>query len=125
MTEANRSGGPTRLSQPSKPVAAAGGGLETVDGVKPHNLLAKRSRRKREVRRPYPPDYVSAETLAYRLDCSDSKIYDDVRKGLLPKPIGVGTLQRWRWSDVEEAIAAQNALATPDHDSDLQGRMRA
>jgi len=28
--------------------------------------------RKHEVGRPYPPDYVSAETLAYRLDCSRS-----------------------------------------------------
>ena len=88
-------------------------------------MLAKPSRRKREVRRPYPPDYVSAETLAYRLDCSRSKLDTDVRLGLLPKPIGVGTMQRWRWSDVEQAIASQNALATPDDDSDLQGRMRA
>jgi len=71
-----------------------------------------RSRRKRDIQRPYSPDYVSAETLAYRLDCSRSKIDADVRAGLLPKPIGVGTMQRWRWADVEEAIEAQNALAS-------------
>ena len=34
----------------------------------------------------YPPDYVSAETLAYRLDCSRSTIDAYVRSGLLPKP---------------------------------------
>jgi hypothetical protein len=41
--------------------------------------------------RPLPPDYVSARTLAYRLDCSRSTIDDYV--------------QRWRWSDIETWIA--------------------
>ena len=40
----------------------------------------------REDRWCYPPDYVSAETLAYRLDCSRSTIDAYVRLGLLPKP---------------------------------------
>ncbi len=35
--------------------------------------------RKHETGRPYPPDYVSAETLAYRLDCSRSTIDAYVR----------------------------------------------
>ena len=39
-----------------------------------------------EERWSYPPDYVSAETLAYRLDCSRSTIDAYVRLGLLPKP---------------------------------------
>lgn len=51
--------------------------------------------RKHETRRPYPPDYVSAETLAYRLDCSRSTIDAYVREGLLPKPQLIGHLPRW------------------------------
>jgi predicted DNA-binding transcriptional regulator AlpA len=67
--------------------------------------------KKRDVCRPYPPQYASAETAAYLLDCSRAKFDADVRSGLLPKPIKVGTLSRWRWSDVEAAIEAQNGLA--------------
>jgi hypothetical protein len=47
-----------------------------------------------EERWSYPPDYVSEETLAYRLDCSRSTIDTYVRLGLLPKPQTIGTLQR-------------------------------
>jgi predicted DNA-binding transcriptional regulator AlpA len=67
--------------------------------------------RKREIERPYAPDYVSAETLAYRLDYSRSAIDDYVRRGLLPKPLAVGAQARWRWADVESWIAARNAVA--------------
>jgi predicted DNA-binding transcriptional regulator AlpA len=56
---------------------------------------------RKKQQRAFPPDYVSAQTLAYRLDCSRSTVDDYVRRGLLPKPISVGTLQRWRWSDIE------------------------
>lgn len=57
----------------------------------------------------YPPDYVSAETLAYRLDCSRSTIDAYVRLGLLPKPETIGNLQRWDFDLVEAFIKAQNA----------------
>ena len=40
--------------------------------------------------RNYAPDFVSAETLAYRLDCSRSTIDTYVRLGLLPKPFMLG-----------------------------------
>lgn len=56
-------------------------------------------------KRSFPPDYVSAQTLAYRLDCSRSTVDDYVRRGVLPKPLRLGTLQRWRWSDIEVWIA--------------------
>ena len=59
--------------------------------------------------RPFPPDYVSAQTLAYRLDCSRSTVDDYVRRGLLPGPIRVGRMQRWRWSDIETWIAQSEA----------------
>ncbi len=70
--------------------------------------------RKKEITRPFTPDYVSAETLAYRLDCSRSTIDDYVRRGLLPQPQMVGNLQRWRWSDIESWIAVRTGLPTLD-----------
>jgi hypothetical protein len=38
--------------------------------------------RKRDVERPYPPEYVSAETLAYLLDYSRSTVQGSVRPGV-------------------------------------------
>ena len=61
-----------------------------------------------EERWSYPPDYVSAETLAYRLDCSRSTIDAYVRSGLLPKPQTIGNLQRWDFGQVKAYIKAQN-----------------
>ena len=58
--------------------------------------------------RSYPPDFVSAETLAYRLDCSRSTIDAYVRSGLLPKPETIGNLQRWDFGQVKAFIKAQN-----------------
>jgi predicted DNA-binding transcriptional regulator AlpA len=58
--------------------------------------------------RPYPPDYVSAQTLAYRLDCSRSTVDAYVRAGLLPKPETIGNLQRWDFVEVRAFIKAQN-----------------
>src|SRR5271157_5929558 len=65
----------------------------------------------REERWSYPPDYVSAETLAYRLDCSRSTIDSYVRLGLLPKPQTIGNLQRWDFGQVKAFIKVQNAAA--------------
>jgi len=65
----------------------------------------------REERRSYPPDYVSAETLAYRLDCSRSTIDAYVRLGLLPKPEAIGNLQRWDFVEVRAFIKAQNGVS--------------
>ena len=65
-------------------------------------------------RHPYPPDFVSAETLAHKLDCSESTVHDYVRRGLLPKPIKIGQLVRWRWVDVEQFIAALEAGPSAD-----------
>ena len=62
-----------------------------------------------EGRWSYPPDYVSAETLAYRLDCSRSTIDTYVRLGLLPKPETIGNLQRWDFAQVIAFIKARNA----------------
>ena len=68
-----------------------------------------------EQRWSYPPDYVSAETLAYRLDCSRSTIDTYVRLGLLPKPETIGNLQRWDFGQVKAFIKAQNAETLEKH----------
>ena len=65
--------------------------------------------------RSYPPDYVSAETLAHRLDCSKSTVAEYVRRGLLPKPLKIGELVRWHWANVEKFIAElENSPAEAD-----------
>jgi predicted DNA-binding transcriptional regulator AlpA len=75
----------------------------------------------------YPPDYVSAETLAYRLDCSRSTIDAYVKQGLLPKPDLVGNLHRWDFENVKAFIKAQNGAAqgalrhTDEEDAYLKG----
>ena len=58
---------------------------------------------------PYPPDYVSADTLAYRLDCSRATIDAYVKEGRLPKPEMIGNLVRWDFTEVRAFIKAQNA----------------
>jgi predicted DNA-binding transcriptional regulator AlpA len=78
----------------------------------------------RKFRRTYPPDYASAETLAHRLDCSKSTISGYVRRGLLPKPLKIGELVRWRWSDVESSISeleADGNTRADTHDPYLAG----
>jgi predicted DNA-binding transcriptional regulator AlpA len=85
--------------------------------------------RKHEVERPYPPDYVSAETLAYRLDLSRSTIENYVKSGLLPKPRLIGNLPRWDFAEVVLFIKARNDESakpgeTSDEDEYLKGIRR-
>jgi predicted DNA-binding transcriptional regulator AlpA len=82
---------------------------------------------KQTVERPYLPDYVSAETLAYRLDCSRSTIDTYVRDGLLPKPEMVGNLQRWDFALVVSLIKARNNALPNSSDDDpyIKGIRRA
>jgi hypothetical protein len=84
--------------------------------------------RKQEVERPYPPDYVSGETLAYRLDCARTTIETYVRAGLLPKPEMIGNLPRWDFAVVVSFIKARNDAATEavtsDEDEYLKGICR-
>jgi predicted DNA-binding transcriptional regulator AlpA len=63
----------------------------------------------------FPPDLCSAETLAHRLDCSVSTVHSYVRRGLLPKPLRLGDLVRWRWAVVERFIdELENSPARAD-----------
>ena len=67
------------------------------------------SERRSKARHAYPPDYVSAETLAYRLDLAPSPVEIYVREGLLPKPELIGNLKRWDFAEVGAFIKARNA----------------
>lgn len=82
-------------------------------------------KRKEDLERPYAPDFVSAESLAYRLDCSQSTIESYVREGLLPKPDMVGNLPRWEFAAVVSFIKSKNdAAKLPDEDEYLKGIRR-
>jgi len=48
--------------------------------------------------------YVSASTLAHLLDCGETKIWEDTKRGILPKPYQIGGAKRWKWSEVENHI---------------------
>ena len=61
--------------------------------------------------RTYPPDFIDAEELAYRLSCSKSTVSSYVARGLLPKPTRIGDLVRWRWATVEKFILAHETGA--------------
>jgi hypothetical protein len=81
----------------------------------------ERGMRKAERSRPYPPDFVSAATLAYRLDIAERTVTDYARAGILPPPVTIGNTKRWAWAEVEAQIAAQNALASAETDANAGG----
>jgi predicted DNA-binding transcriptional regulator AlpA len=54
-----------------------------------------------------PPSYLSKSTLARELDCAESTVDELVKRGVLPKPFRLSNgCVRWRWADVETAIAS-------------------
>lgn len=73
----------------------------------------------------YPPDYVSSETLAYRLDLAPSLIENYVRDGLLPRPELIGNLKRWDFAEVRAYIKASNGQGSmSDRELEPNGRLR-
>ena len=88
-----------------------------MDANYPHEAGAKakrpkRSRAKRNIQRPYLPPYVDREDIAYRLRVSIGTVDNWIKAGLLPEPVVIfGGLERWRWSDIEDAVEALNLLA--------------
>jgi hypothetical protein len=67
------------------------------------------TRRSEEPAHVYAPDFVSAETLAHRLDCPVATIELLVRMGALPLPCKIGTLVRW---DYERVLAFLRTLSS-------------
>jgi hypothetical protein len=58
----------------------------------------------RQSSRNFPPDYVSRETLAYRLDMKVGAIDQLVKRGILPQPRVIGEALRWWWPEVDRRI---------------------
>jgi predicted DNA-binding transcriptional regulator AlpA len=66
-----------------------------------------------------PPAYLSYDSLARELDCSETTVREMVARGILPKPVKLtnGTV-RFRWATVDAALASlaagQDGLAGAD-----------
>lgn len=55
-----------------------------------------------------PPAFCSIETLAEQLDCSVSTVRSYREKGVLPAPVRIGGLVRYRWSEVVDKLQPQD-----------------
>jgi predicted DNA-binding transcriptional regulator AlpA len=70
-----------------------------------------------------PPAFVSKKTLSRELDCAESTIDELVKRSVLPKPFRLSNgCVRWRWADVETAIASlKDSAAAGEPDPFLVG----
>jgi predicted DNA-binding transcriptional regulator AlpA len=69
-----------------------------------------------------PPSYPSKSTLAHELDCAESTVDELVKRGVLPKPLRLSNgCVRWRWADVETAIASLKEAAAGEPDPFFAG----
>jgi predicted DNA-binding transcriptional regulator AlpA len=70
-----------------------------------------------------PPSYPSKSSLARELDCAESTVDELVKRGVLPKPFRFSNgCVRWRWADVENAIASlKDGIAGSEPDPFLAG----
>lgn len=54
-----------------------------------------------------PGSYLSKPSLATELDVSESTVDEMVRRGVLPRPVRLSAgCVRWRWADVDMALAS-------------------
>ena len=60
--------------------------------------------KKTDKSRPYPPDLVDLDTMAYRLCMATRTVHDYVARGWLPKPVKIGNVNRWHWPDILEMV---------------------
>ena len=80
--------------------------------------------KKDNVIRPFPPAFVSENTLAYLLDCDPSTVRAYTRSGILPPGLLIGNLRRWYWPQVEKQFAqmvkiGDDAISEDDYSSGL------
>ena len=64
------------------------------------------------MRRNFPPDYLSKESLAHRLDMKVGAIDQLVKRGILPPPHQIGEALRWWWPEVDRRIRADDLQDT-------------
>jgi predicted DNA-binding transcriptional regulator AlpA len=67
-----------------------------------------------------PPEYCSIKTVAEQLDCSVSTVTEYTNRGLLPQPYKKGSLTRWRWSEIEDAMNNTAAAEQSEQDPILR-----
>lgn len=67
-----------------------------------------------------PPEFCSIKTVAAELDCSVSTVTEYTNRGLLPQPYKRGSLTRWRWSEIEEAMNNGSTEKATDQDPILR-----
>lgn len=54
-----------------------------------------------------PGSYLSKPSLATELDVAESTVDEMVRRGVLPRPVRLSAgCVRWRWADVDMALAS-------------------
>jgi predicted DNA-binding transcriptional regulator AlpA len=82
-------------------------GVPTVPGLGGEEGLRRRTATPEKMADHRPPSYLSKGTLARELDCAESTVDELVKRGVLPKPFRLSNgCVRWRWADVETAIAS-------------------
>lgn len=74
-----------------------------------------------KTRPTYPPDWVSRETLAYRLDLAAGAVDQLVKRGILPEPHKIGEALRWRWSEIESRLSGSKEITVEAEDPYDQG----
>lgn len=62
------------------------------------------------------PAYLSCASLAQELDLSESTVRNMVDRGILPRPIRMGSSVRWSWDDVQRALGGIAAAAAGQTD---------
>lgn len=69
-----------------------------------------------------PPSYLSCASLARELDVSETTVAEMVRRGVLPTPYKLSSgCVRWRWSEVEVALASLKPGSDTTSDPFLSG----
>ncbi len=72
--------------------------------------------KKTEKSRPYAPDLVDLDTMAYRLCMAARTVQDYVARGWLPKPVKIGNVNRWHWPDILEMVETLKNTSERGHD---------
>jgi predicted DNA-binding transcriptional regulator AlpA len=82
-------------------------GIPAVPGLGSEEGPRRRTAAPETMAEYWPPSYLSKSTLARELDCAESTVDELVKRGVLPRPFRLSNgCVRWRWADVEAAIAS-------------------
>jgi predicted DNA-binding transcriptional regulator AlpA len=98
-------------------------GVSAVPGLGSEEGPRRRTAAPEKMAEYWPPSYLSKSTLARELDCAESTVDELVKRGVLPKPFRLSNgCVRWRWADVDTAIASlKDTAAGSEPDPFLAG----